>query len=763
MNKIVVRPNEVLHELGDLYGIFFEDLNHAADGGLHAEMVRNRSFEFDKIDNWNYTPLTAWEKVGNGDFEIEVKSEYPLNRNNTHYLEMDIKEGLCGVKNAGYNKGMCVKKGEKYIFSFYARRTRGFYEEVKIFLSEKKTGENVGETTFKIKSAEWEKYEAEIAAEKDALCELVLMTQGVGKVCIDMVSLFPILTFKGRKNGMRRDIAQMLCDLKPKFMRFPGGCLVHDGDLDPHSRKSLYRWKNTLGDVAERGARKSNWGYNQSLGIGYYEYFLFCEDIGAKPLPVLPAGYNPHRNDAVPIEELQPWIDDALDLIEFANGDVDTKYGAIRAKMGHEKPFGLEYLAIGNEEVGDAFFERYPYFHKAIKEKHPEIKLIGTAGPFPAGGEFEKGWKSARENGADLVDEHYYVAPEWLIANCGRYFKYDKNDPKVFLGEFASHGNTLYNALSEGCYMTAAEKSGNVALCCYAPLLANVDYVNWRPDMIWFDSEKVYGTPNYYVQKLFMNYQGDREVQSEVTSEKTALDLMETDIRGKIELTSVDTKVRYDEIKINGEAAHFEDLSENEKNVKLSLKEEYGDFELSVKATELEGYRGFMIKFGIGEGIYYRWEIGGWQNQDSIVCSHIKENESVLAHELRSVEKMREYELKLCVKGGRYSCFIDGEKVHEGEILPVKAEPIYVASSVTDDGKLIIKAVNVTGDDFEAEIETGRAIKSAAAFAVEGEPQDENSFENPEKISIKEKRVSFEGTKITHNFAKYSACVIVAE
>ena len=352
-----------------------------------------------------------------------------------------------------------------------------------------------------------------------------MLDSGKSLVYLDDVSLFPVNTFKNRKNGLRRDIAQLLCDLKPKFMRFPGGCLVHDGNLDPHARNSLYRWKNTIGDTSERPTKRSNWGYNQTLGLGYYEYFLFCEDIGAKPLPVLPAAYNPHHRDAVPFDELKPWIDDALDLIEFANGTTDTKWGKIRAELGHSEPFNLEYLAIGNEEVGDGFFDRYPYFHNAIKEKYPEIKLIGSSGPFPCGGEFEKGWKCARENKSELVDEHYYVSPEWMLANNKRYFNYDKNDPKVFLGEYASWGNTFYNALCEASYMTAMEMSGNVGLACYAPLLCNVDYVNWRPDLIWFNGKEAFGTPNYYVQKLFMNNQGEYAIEHSIINEKPSVEI----------------------------------------------------------------------------------------------------------------------------------------------------------------------------------------------------------------------------------------------
>lgn len=242
-----------------------------------------------------------------------------------------------------------------------------------------------------------------------------------GRACLDFVSLFPEDTYKGRENGLRRDIAEYLEALHPKFMRFPGGCLIHDGSLNKDDRDSTYRWKNTLGDVMNRPPRRNNWRYNQTLGLGYYEYFLFCEDIGAEPLPVLPAGYNPHSGQGVPIDELGEWIDDALDLIEFANGGTDTEWGGVRASLGHPEPFGLKYIAIGNEEVGQGFFDRYDYFHKAIRDRYPEIKIINSAGPFNHGSEYDRGWASAKKNGSDIVDEHYYMTPEWFITNYDRY------------------------------------------------------------------------------------------------------------------------------------------------------------------------------------------------------------------------------------------------------------------------------------------------------------------------------------------------------
>lgn len=761
MNKITLYPDKKLHAIGDLYGIFFEDLNHAADGGLYAELVQNRSFEFDKIDNWRYTPLTAWETVG--ECGIEVKNEYPLNRNNTHYLVMELGDAEGGVKNMGFNDGMNIRKDEEYRFSFYARRNTGFAREVIIRLVNKENGKMVASESVKIGSCDWEKYEGVFKASCDGVCQLEIVTSGKSLVYLDDVSLFPVNTYKMRENGLRRDIAELLADLKPKFMRFPGGCLVHDGNLDPHARNALYRWKNTLGDVSERPSRRSNWGYNQTLGLGYYEYFLFCEDIGAKPLPVLPAAYNPHHQDAVPFDELKPWIDDALDLIEFANGEPDSKWGGVRAQLGHPEPFNLEYLAIGNEEVGDGFLDRYPYFHAAIKEKYPEIKLIGSSGPFPCGGEFEKGWECARKYNSEFVDEHYYVAPEWMFANNKRYFAYDKNSPKVFLGEYATWGNTLYNALAEASYMTAMEMSGNVGLACYAPLLANVDYVNWKPDLIWFNGKSSYGTPNYYVQKMFMHNQGEYAVEHKVESEKEAVNIG-GGIFGEIWFETIHTSARFSEVKVNGELVkqnNFTTENTNSSIVKLEEVGKIGDFELSCKACELDGIRGFTIRFGVDENIYYRWEFGGWQNFDGAVCSHINNRESVLAHELLSVEKGRVYDLKLKVENNTISCYIDGERVHYVKVDKAVIEPVYTSAAMGENGELILKVVNVQDTPYCAVIDTGVTIKAVDADVLTGEMDAENSFEAPMNIAPVATEVSFSGAEINHEFPARSVTVMV--
>ena len=538
MNKITVTTNKKA-SMSDFYGIFFEDINHAADGGLYGEMIRNRAFEFSPMDNPSYQALTAWKRIEEGGASVSsfVSNKSPFSKRNPNYLILEINKAgtRAGIKNLGYNSGIAVKENESYNFSCYAKSDKPCEITVSI---DNAYGEVITEKSLNITSNEWTEYSFTLTSPVDDFSAVLAVTSKQEcKFCLDFVSLFPVKTYKNRKNGMRNDIAEMLADLKPKFMRFPGGCLIHDGTLNSDDRNSMYRWKNTIGAVTDRPSRRNNWRYNQSLGLGYFEYFQFCEDIGAKPLPVLPAGYNPHMEQAVPLDEIQEWIDDALDLIEFANGTADTKWGKIRCDMGHAEPFNLEYLAVGNEEVGQGFWDRYDLFHKAIKEKYPQIKIINSAGPFPQGGEFERGWNNAKKNGSDLVDEHYYTSPEWMLANCHRYDNMPSDGPKVFLGEYASWGNTYYNALIEAAYMTGLENNAHaIGLVCYAPLLCNVDYINWQPDMIWFDSHRVYGSANYYVQKMFMNCTGNNLLDVKHDGFDKPITLGSDKISGNIEI-----------------------------------------------------------------------------------------------------------------------------------------------------------------------------------------------------------------------------------
>ena len=512
----------------DLFGIFFEDISYAADGGLYAELVQNRSFEYvpSDMDNWSskrkdWNAFTAWEYTNPGYAygKIEIESSSPLHPNNPHYAVITIEEagsGGVGLINYGFD-GIVVRAGEKYDFSVFARQLSGNAIPLNISLQSRK-GEVYGEAMFSTDSKDWKKYFATITVNKnDDSARLVILAKGKGKLALDMISLFPGKTFKNRPNGLRADLAQAIADLHPKFMRFPGGCLVHGDGLG-----NMYRWKNTIGPVEQRLEQRNIWNYHQTVGLGYFEFFQFCEDIGAKPLPVVAAGVSCQNSGgtwriggtgqkAIPVDEMQDYIQEVLDLIEWANGPVTSEWGAKRAAAGHPKPFNLQYIGIGNEDKQtDAFRQRFQMIYNAVKAKHPEITIVGTVGPAPKGEDYELGWKFANELSVPVVDEHYYEKPEWFLSNNQRYDAYNRSKSKVYVGEYASRGNTVFNALCEASYMTALERNGDVVrMASYAPLLANVSHTSWNPDLIYFTNTAVAPTVNYYVQQLFSSNAGD--------------------------------------------------------------------------------------------------------------------------------------------------------------------------------------------------------------------------------------------------------------
>jgi alpha-L-arabinofuranosidase len=541
----------------------------------------------------------------------------------------------------------------------------------------------------------------------------------------------------------------------------------------------MYRWKNTLGDAAERPARRNNWRYNQTLGLGYYEYFQFCEDIGAKPIPVVPGGYDPHHQRIVPLEELSPWIQDALDLIEFANGDLSTEWGAMRAWLGHPEPFGLEYIGIGNEEVGEPFFERYAYFHKAIKERYPGMKIINSSGPFAAGSEYDRGWQSARRHGSDLVDEHFYQSPEWFLAHYHRYDRFQADGPQVFLGEYASWGNTYYNALVEAAFMTGLENNAHaVGLACYAPMLCNVDYVNWKPDLIWFNNHEVYGSANYYAQKLFMHHQGDQLLAIEASGFDRPQENIDKPITGQIGLAADCTSVRYFDIKLannsTGEVKAFGDsyalgdaaALRGEAQSVLELGErDWDSYTLSFKARKTGGSRGFLVHLGkVDDNHYLQWEIGGWQNQDSMIGSKVAGKMSILTQSLFTVEKDVEYNCVLEVSGRRIRAYIDGKLIHDTEDKVPVIEPLYCSASVEHStGDIILKVVNVRATCVQTQVVLENYHKEAVTaqlFEMSGYPLDaENSFESPERVSPKQTIFRAEGSSFLYEFPKHSITV----
>lgn len=530
----------------DLWGIFFEDLSHAADGGLYAEMVQNRSFDFGPTDRTEWTALSFWETIqrDGGKGWAAIDASWPIHPNNPQYaiLHIDDPRGDVGLANAGFD-GIPVREGESYDVSLFARHlfSGGRWDGnaakndpkaaqlgrpalgAIVVRIESRKGEVIAESSLDMPGKEWTKLSTNLIAKKtDPDCRLLVLANFRGAIALDMVSMFPKKTFKNRANGLRADLAQTVADLKPKFMRFPGGCLVHGNGLP-----NMYRWKDTIGPIETRRGQPNLWGYHQSVGLGYYEFFQFCEDIGAKPLPVVPAGVccqnagftGGFGQRGLPMDQMDDYIQEVLDLIEWANGPADSKWGSKRAAAGHPEPFGLQYLGVGNEEhITPVFKERFKMIYDAVKAKHPEITVIGTVGPAPAGPDYEEGWKIASELAVPMVDEHYYESPEWFIDHQERYDRYDRSKSKVYIGEYASRGNSVGNAIAEAAYMTSLERNGDIVhLASYAPMLAKHRHINWAPDLIFFDNLKVFPTVNYYVQQLFCTNAGDAYWNTTVT------------------------------------------------------------------------------------------------------------------------------------------------------------------------------------------------------------------------------------------------------
>ena len=512
-----------------LVGVFFEDINYAADGGLYAELVQNRDFEYALSDKegrdkeWNST--TAWS-VSGGKGTMILDSVNPIHANNKHFAV--LKSGTA-IVNSGYD-GIPVKAGESYDFSIFAKAIEGTASNIKVRLIGA-NGEVYGETSVKGITSLWKKLNAVIKVTKtvaDARLEVTPQTQGT--VAVDMISLFPQKTYKGRKNGLRADLAQTVADLNPKFMRFPGGCVAHGDGLG-----NIYRWKNSVGPLEARVPQRNLWGYHQTAGLGYFEYFQFCEDMGAAPLPVVAAGVpcqnsaiDPHiglggQQCGVPMEEMGQYVQDILDLVEYANGAVTTRWGKVRAEAGHPKPFNLKYIGIGNEDlITDLFEERYTMILKAMKEKYPEIVVIGTVGPSAEGTDYEEGWALANKLNIPMVDEHYYQPVSWFIHNQDYYDSYDRSKSKVYLGEYAAflpgRPNNIETALAEALYLTALERNGDVvSMTSYAPMLAKENHTQWNPDLIYFNNTEVKPTVGYYTQQLYGQNAGDVYLPTEVS------------------------------------------------------------------------------------------------------------------------------------------------------------------------------------------------------------------------------------------------------
>jgi alpha-L-arabinofuranosidase len=525
--KIVLQPQRIKPISNLLTGVFFEDINYAADGGLYAELIQNRDFEYQPQDkkyrDRNWISSYAWSLKGEGS-SFTIDSVKPLHPNNPHYAVLSTRKGGGYLVNSGYD-AIAVKGGDRYDFSVFVNLVSGS-GKMEVRLVSDKQG-LLAKSTISASSGGWKQVKSTLTPSADAAdARLELQFLNTATAWLDMISLFPQKTFKGHKNGLRADLAQTIADIHPRFVRFPGGCVAHGDGLD-----NIYKWKNSIGPLEARKPDRNLWGYHQSMGLGYLEYFQFCEDIGAEAVPVLAAGV-PCQNSStggggqqggIPMSEMGQYIQDIIDLVEWANGDATTPWGKKRAEAGHPKPFNLKYIGIGNEDqITDVFRERIVMIYEALKKSHPEITVIGTVGPFFEGTDYEAGWEIASGLNVPVVDEHYYQPPGWFINNQDYYDKYDRSKPKVYLGEYAASlpGGTKTNletSLSEALYLTAVERNGDVVhMASYAPLLGKEGHTQWNPDLIYFNNTEIKPTISYYVQQLYGQNAGDQYVSSTI-------------------------------------------------------------------------------------------------------------------------------------------------------------------------------------------------------------------------------------------------------
>ena len=781
-----------------MWGVFFEDINFGADGGLCAELVKNRAFEFPE-------PLMGWTKIcpslARG--EISVRDDGPFAPANSHYVRIR-SEGTApfGISNEGF-RGMGVRQGEAYHFSAHIRRVTG--SPVLLVQLCGADGSLLDSVPLGGFPSNWKKCTATLhPKDTDANARLALLLEGKGAVDLTMASLFPEKTSKNRPGGLRADMVQMLADLKPGFLRFPGGCIVEGSVLDRR-----YQWKNTIGPIEDRKLLINRWNYEflhrptpdyfQSFGLGFFEFFQLCEDIGAEPLPILNCGMACQFNsgELAPLDQLEPFIQDALDLIEFANGPAASSWGARRAAMGHAEPFNLKMLGVGNEQWGEQYLERYARFAKALKEKHPEILLVSDAGPSPADDRFHYLWPKLRELKADIVDEHCYANPIWFFANAHRYDNYDRKGPKVFMGEYAAQSvaiaspknrNDLECALAEAAYMTGLERNAEVVrMASYAPLFANVDAWQWTPNLIWCDNLRVYGTPSYYVQQLFSRNRGDVVLPVDLTGVEVP-----ATPTGRVGLGTSQTAAEFKDVQVTRGAetllnSHFVNSTREwsstgrQWTVRNGAYQQtdpgalatvfagdasWSDYTLSLKARKLGGAEGFRIIVRQNDPEnYIVWNLGAMRNRAHLLQFRLGQQDHLVCQVPGTIDTGRWYDVRVELKGAKLDCYLDGKLVQSAEVPPPQVQCLY-ASAVRDEkaGEIILKVVN-PGDQPRV---TGIQLSGVAGVAPEIRAivltgtglGAENSFEHPLAVAPVESAFTVAGPRFDHRFPQHSMTVL---
>jgi alpha-L-arabinofuranosidase len=781
-----------------LYGIFFEDINFGGDGGLNAELVKNGSFEFpQRLMGWSASPHNLAKA------DVQVSHETPAFATNPHYLQLRSTSSPTGAINEGF-RGIGVRAGEQYLFSTQAR-AHGDNASLHIALVTP-DGKRLAAAEVTDIGQNWAEHSAVLTPSETApKAQLVLTLLKPGTIDVDLVSLFPEKTWKGRPHGLRADLIELLAELKPAFVRFPGGCIVEGSDL---SRR--YQWKTTIGERPDRRLIINRWNsefahrqtpdYFQSFGLGFYEFFLLAEDFGAEPLPILNCGMACQFNtgELAPLNGLEPYIQDALDLIEFANGAPTTAWGAKRAAMGHPKPFGMKMLGIGNEQWGPQYFERYKLFAKVLQEKHPEIELISGSGPFPADENFRFAWRELRGLKADVVDEHCYAMPDWFLSSATRYDNYDRSGPKVFMGEYAAQSvdivspdnrNNLRCALAEAAFMTGLERNSNVVvMSSYAPLLGHEEAWQWRPNLIWFDNLTTYATPNYYVQQMFSQDRGDVVLPVKLTDSRPP-----EPASGRIGLATVQAAAEFRDLRItvggqtldaasefNKEAGRtifrgnweFQDGVIRQTDRGATARAHFGDFAwkdgtLSLKArkTAWRGGLGVIVRNGPG-GSYLQWNLGAGNPEQHSFQAHLashSEDDTTVERKAGSITPSQWYDLKIEFNGSKVRCYLDGALVHDLDIPPPNLPRLFAtASHDNSSGQVILKVVNPTGQNTEVDLNLAgvAGLNSATAIVLQGNPEDENSIGEPRKVAPMTTTLDVTQPRFEHSFPPYSLSVL---
>jgi alpha-L-arabinofuranosidase len=755
-----------------LYGIFFEEINRAGEGGLYGEMLQNRSFEDDRGDrDQKPTRIPGWTLVSGSGAKatIRLDSSLPLNSQNPNSLRLEITDAgqsRAGVANSGF-KGLALAKGAEYELSFYARSNKVTQVPLRATLEQHDaTVSDIQQV--ELLSQKWRHYHCTLTAKETTTNgRLVLASSSPATIWLDQVSLFPKNTWKGRANGLRPDLAEMLAGMKPAFNRFPGGCYVEGNRL-----ANAFRWKKSIGKLAERPGHWNLWGYRSTDGLGYHEYLQLCEDLGAEPLFVINCGMA--HEDSIPNDKLGAWIQDALDAIEYANGPAESQWGSLRAKAGHPASFGLKYMEIGNENGGPVYEDHYRQFHDAIKARYPKMILVANT--------------PVTSRPMDILDEHYYDSPEFFMRNATRYDTYDrKTSPKIYVGEYAvtqgcGQGN-LRAAVGEAAFMTGMERNSDiVVMASYAPLFVNCGWRQWNPNAINFDNARVYGTPSYHVQKMFSANRGDAVL---------GMDFRPPEIKGSLPGGAIGvgtwlTQAEFKDIKVTqGKKVLFQsDFSkgldgwqphggrwgvkdgalrqtEVQDNVRaIAGDKSWKDYTLTLKARKLGGAEGFLILVNAQDDTAKGWwNIGGWGNS-----RHALEMDGVSAASVGGgIETGRWYDIKVENVDGRIRCYLDGKLIHDTR--RGASDTMFATASRADKGgDVILKVVNAASVPQEVQISLaglpGKVKLGTVIELTSASPRDENSLDHPNKVVPKESPLADAGAEFVHSFPGNSVSVI---